>query len=131
MQGERNATRKNVASATRGVTARLLFLSAHLHVSFCTPFIRRNVSQSRCYQHQSGLAIWKATCHSCPPSYLPIDPLKRIVRPQAAPMVGREAVVGERLFITPFYYCRSFLEFHLLQFGRYFLRFFLAASLSS
>lgn len=55
------------------------------------------VLQPRCHQHEGRVAVREGPGDPRPPPDLAIDALDPVVRPDPAPVIGREFRVGQRL----------------------------------
>ena len=65
----------------------------HIKIAFSPPFVARDVPQSRAYQHKRGLAVRKIPDNSRPSSEFTVDPLKRVICADTAPVSLGKVVV--------------------------------------
>ena len=65
----------------------------HIKIAFSPPFVARDVPQSRACQHKRGLAVRKIPDNSRPSSEFTVDPLKRVVCADTAPVSRGKVVV--------------------------------------
>ena len=80
-------------------SARLLLEKRHVQVAARSPFAVGDVLQAGGRQHERGLAVGKGADHAGPAPYLPVEPLDRVVRADAPPMLARHPAVRQRLGI--------------------------------
>ena len=65
----------------------------HIKIAFSPPFVARDVPQSRAYQHKRGLAVRKIPDNSRPSSEFTVDPLRRVICADTAPVSRGKVVV--------------------------------------
>ena len=65
----------------------------HIKIAFSPPFMARDVPQSRAHQHKRGLAVRKIPDNSRPSSEFTVDPLRRVVCTDTAPVSRGKVVV--------------------------------------
>lgn len=66
-------------------------------------------------QHERGLAVGKGADHAGPAPYLPVEPLDRVVRADAPPMLARHLAVRQRLGAPVAHDLGGLLEPHRFQ----------------
>ena len=76
----------------------------HIKIAFSPPFMARDVPQSRAHQHKRGLAVRKIPDNSRPSSEFTVDPLKRVVCADTAPVSTRAAAFSSLRFQLFGYY---------------------------
>ena len=87
----------------------------HIKIAFSPPFMARDVPQSRAHQHKRGLAVRKIPDNSRPSSEFTVDPLRRVVCADTAPVSRGKVVVREGFFGASLHQGRSLLQFKLFQ----------------
>ena len=55
----------------------------HIHIAFSPPFGNGNMPEPGTYQHQRTLTVRKRSNRPRPAFYLPNDPLKQVIAPEA------------------------------------------------
>ena len=65
----------------------------YIKIAFSPPFVARDVPQSRAYQHKRGLAVRKIPDNSRPSSEFTVDPLRRVICADTAPVSRGKVVV--------------------------------------
>ncbi len=65
----------------------------HIKIAFSPPFMARDVPQSRAHQHKRGVAVRKIPDNSCSSSEFTVEPLRRVVCADTAPVSRGKVVV--------------------------------------